>query len=244
MSAAHFLPNDVVLHAHQAPGHARVLTPEAVEFVAERGRRFRSRIAELLAARAERQLRFDRGERPDFLPETRDVRDADWTIAPVPADLADRRVEITGPVERKMIINAMNSGANVFMADFEDATTPTWDNLIEGQMNLMDAVRRTIRFEAPEAKKRYQLVAKPATLFVRPRGLHLPEKHFVLDGTPIPGSLLDFGLYFFHNARALVDSGTRPYFYLPKLESHLEAPLRNDVFLFPEKPLGLRPCTT
>ncbi len=142
-----------------------------------------------------------------------------------------------------MIINAMNSGANVFMADFEDATTPTWDNLIEGQMNLMDAVRRTIRFEAPEAKKSYQLVAKPATLFVRPRGLHLPEKHFVLDGTPIPGSLLDFGLYFFHNARALVDSGTGPYFYLPKLESHLEARVWNDVFVFAEKALGLRPGT-
>jgi malate synthase len=239
MSAAHFLPNDVVLRANHEPGYERVLTPEAVQFVAELGRRFRGRITELLAARHERQARFDRGERPDFLPETRSVREGAWTIAPVPNDLLDRRVEITGPVDRKMIINAMNSGANVFMADFEDATTPTWDNLIQGQSNLMDAVRRTIRFVAPETKKTYELVAKPAVLFVRPRGLHLPEKHFLLDGLPIPGALFDFGLYFFHNARALVESGTGPYFYVPKLESHLEARVWNDVFTFAERSLGL-----
>jgi malate synthase len=227
------------LNAHHEPGYERVLTPEAVHFVAELGRRFRGRIADLLAARQGRQIRFDGGERPDFLPETRDVREGSWAIAPVPADLADRRVEITGPVDRKMIINAMNSGANVFMADFEDATTPTWDNLIQGQMNLMDAVRRTIRFEAPESRKTYELGPKPATLFVRPRGLHLPEKHFMLDGLPIPGALLDFGLYFFHNARALRESGSGPYFYLPKLESHHEARLWNDVFVFAERTLGI-----
>jgi malate synthase len=239
MSAAHFLPTDVVLNAHHEPAYERVLTPEAVYFVAELGRRFRGRIADRLVARQERQAGFDRGERPDFLPETKDVREASWSIAPVPQDLADRRVEITGPVDRKMIINAMNSGANVFMADFEDATTPTWDNLIQGQINLMDAVRRTIRFVAPDTRKTYELVPKPATLFVRPRGLHLPEKHFTLDGRPIPGALLDFGLYVFHNAKALRESGSGPYFYLPKLESHLEARIWNDVFVYAERTLGL-----
>jgi len=239
MSAAHFLPNDVVLHAHHQPGYERALTPEAVQFVAELGRRFRGRIADLLALRNDRQARFDAGERPDFLPETRDVRDGSWTIAPLPSDLADRRVEITGPVDRKMIINAMNSGANVYMADFEDATTPTWDNLIQGQLNLMDAVRRTIRFESPDTRKTYELGPRPAVLFVRPRGLHLPERHFMLDGLSIPGALVDFGLYFFHNARALRESGTGPYFYLPKLESHREARLWNDVFVHAERTLGL-----
>src|SRR5256885_8565270 len=189
----------------------RILTAPARTFVEDLTRRFRPRIDELVDRRRATQARFNAGVRPDFLADTAAVRSGDWKVGAIPADLQDRRVEITGPIDRKMIINAMNSGANVFMADFEDATTPTWDNLIQGQMNLMDAVRRTIRFVAPETKKPYELVAKPAVLFVRPRGLHLPEKHFMLDGQPIPGSLLDFGLYFFHNARALALSGTGPY---------------------------------
>jgi len=241
MSAAQSLPlpNDVTLHARYEPGHERVLTPQAVQFVADLGRKFRGRVADLLADRQGRQARFDQGERPTFLSETRALREEIWTVAPLPADLLDRRVEITGPVDRKMIINAMNSGANVFMADFEDATTPTWDNLIQGQNNLIDAVARTIRFESPETNKIYQLGAHPATLFVRPRGLHLPEKHFIVDGAPVPGALFDFGLYFFHNVQALRESKTGPYFYIPKLESHLEARLWNDVFLHAQRTLGI-----
>ncbi len=239
MSAAQSIPNDVALHGRFQPGYERVLTPQAVQFVAELGRRFAGRIADRLAARKERQTRFDRGERPSFLPETRQVREESWTVAPLPKDLADRRVEITGPVDRKMVINALNSGASVFMADFEDATTPTWDNLIQGHINLIDAVRRTIRFVSPDNQKVYEIGPRPATLFVRPRGLHLPETHFMLDGRPIPGALLDFGLFFFHNARALREAGTGPYFYLPKLESHLEARLWNDVFLYAQRALGI-----
>ena len=239
MSAAQFLPNDVVLNARFQPGYERVLTPEAVQFVAELGRRFGGRIDHLLAARRSRQARFDEGERPSFLVETIDVRKASWKVAPLPSDLVDRRVEITGPVDRKMVINALNSGANVYMADFEDSTTPTWDNLIQGQVNLMDAVRRSIRFVSPDTHKTYELDQHPATLFVRPRGLHLPERHFLLDGRPVPGALFDFGLYFFHNAHALLRSDSGAYFYLPKLESHLEARLWNDVFLYAEQALGI-----
>jgi malate synthase len=239
MSTAQILTTDVALRGPRERGHERALTPEAMHFVAELATVFRDRIAERLAARRERQAAFDRGERPDFLAETSDVREAAWTVADVPPDLADRRVEITGPVDRKMIINALNSGANVFMADFEDATTPTWNNLIQGQINLMDAVRRTIRFVAPDTGKIYELVPRPATLFVRPRGLHLPEKHFLVDGRPIPGALLDFGLYLFHNAKALLQSGSGPYFYLPKLESHLEARIWNDIFVYAQDFLGL-----
>src|SRR4051812_12086861 len=239
MSAAHSLPNDVALKGRFQPGHERVLTPDAVQFVAELARRFRGRIEEQLVARRARQVRFDAGERPGFLPETRELREASWVVAPLPAELADRRVEITGPTDRKMVINALNSGANVFMADFEDATAPTWDNLVDGQANLMDAVRRTIRFVAPDTKKTYELSARPAVLFVRPRGLHLLEKHFLLVGRPIPGALFDFGMYLFHNARAFGPQKTGPYFYLPKLESHLEARLWNDVFLHAQKSLGL-----
>jgi malate synthase len=239
MSAAQFLPNDVVLNARFHAGYDRVLTPEAVQFVAELGRRFSGRIDHLLAARRSRQVRFDEGERPSFLAETLDVRKADWTVAPLPSDLVDRRVEITGPVDRKMVINALNSGANVYMADFEDSTTPTWDNLIQGHINLMDAVRRTIRFVSPDTQKTYELVQRPATLFVRPRGLHLPERHFILDGHPVPGALFDFGMYFFHNAHELLQTGSGPYFYLPKLESHLEARLWNDVFLHAQRALRI-----
>jgi malate synthase len=206
-----------------------VLTPEAIRFVAALHRQFNPRREELLARREARTLRLDAGELPDFLPETREIRESDWTVAPIPPDLLDRRTEITGPVDRKMIINALNSGANVFMADFEDANAPTWANNLEGQFNLRDAVRRTITFSA--GTKEYRLVEKPAVLLVRPRGWHLVERHFLVDGQPVSASLFDFGLYFFHNAQELLARGSGPYFYLPKMESHLEARLWNEVFL-------------
>ena len=214
-----------------------ILTPEALAFVADLVRRFRPRVKELLAARAERQKRFDAGELPDFLPETASIRSGDWTCAPQPEILLDRRVEITGPVDRKMIINALNSGANVFMADFEDATTPTWENQIDGQQNLYDAIRRTISFES--GAKKYALNEKTAVLFVRPRGWHLPEKHVVVDGEIVPGALFDFGLFFFHNAKEQIARGAGPFFYLPKMESHLEARLWNDVFVHAQEKLGV-----
>jgi len=225
--------------ARPKAGYDKVLTQPALDFVTELSGKFSGRIADLLAARQLRQQAFNRGERPGFLAATRAVREGAWTVAPLPADLLDRRVEITGPVDRKMVINALNSGASVFMADFEDATSPTWDNLIQGHINLMDAVRHTIRYVVPESGKSYELCDRPATLFVRPRGLHLPEKHFEVDGRPVPGALFDFGLYFFHNARELKQRGTGPYFYLPKLESHLEARLWNDVFVHAEHALGI-----
>jgi len=212
-------------------GAERVLTTNAVAFVDDLARRFVPRISELLERRRAVQQRFNAGARPTFLSETASVRAADWNVAPAPGDLQDRRVEITGPVDRKMIINALNSGAQVFMADFEDATSPTWANIVGGQANLMDAVRRTISYAAPETGKRYELKPPLATLMVRPRGLHLLERHFAVDGRPIPGMLFDFGMYFFHNAAALKEAGTGPYFYLPKLESHLEARLWNDIFV-------------
>jgi malate synthase len=224
-----------------AHAQARVLTPEAVEFVAGLARSFGGRVKERLAARHARQARLDAGtERFDFLAETASVRAGDWKVAPLPEDLLDRRVEITGPVERKMIINALNSGASVFMADFEDSTSPTWENLVVGQANLEDAVRRTIRYTAPETGKSYVLNEKTAVLMVRPRGWHLEEAHMKVDGAPVPGALFDFGLYLFHNAKELLARGTGPYFYLPKMESHLEARLWNDVFVFAEDALGLR----
>ena len=176
----------------------------------------------------ERQREFEAGVLPDFLPETATIRSRDWTVAPLPADLLDRRVEITGPVERKMIINALNSGAKVFMADLEDSNAPTWENVIQGQINLRDAVRRTISLRTPT--KDYKLNDETAVLMVRPRGWHLLEKHIEVDGEPVSGALVDFGLYFFHNAHELINRGTAPYFYLPKLESHLEARLWNDIF--------------
>jgi malate synthase len=202
-------------------------------------RRFGARRRELLSARARRQERLDAGDRPDFLPETAEIRKGDWTVAPLPPDLIDRRVEITGPVERKMIINALNSGARVFMADFEDSNTPTWSNLIQGQRNLRDAVRRTITHKDPTTGKDYSLNKEVAVLLVRPRGWHLPERHVVVDGEPVSGSLFDFGMFFWHNAKEQLSRGTGPYFYLPKLESHLEARLWNDVFLHAEQALGL-----
>jgi malate synthase len=218
---------------------AEVLTPEALAFVAELHRRFDGRRRELLAAREARQARFDAGELPDFLEETRAVRDGDWRVAPIPADLLDRRVEITGPVDRKMILNALNSGARVFMADFEDATSPTWANLVEGQLNLKDRWAGAIDFTDPTSGKAYKLGASPAVLMVRPRGWHLPEKHLRVRGEAVSGSLFDFGLYVFHCAKAAIAAGSGPNFYLPKMESRLEARLWNDVFLFAQEALGL-----
>src|SRR5213078_1595565 len=220
------------------PEFAEILTPEAVNFVATLVRTFAGRREELLQRRAQRQAEIDAGRMPDFLPETEHIRQGSWTIAPVPADLQERRVEITGPSERKMIINALNSGANVFMADFEDSLSPTWENVVLGQANLRDAVNRTISFTSPEGKE-YALNEKTATLLVRPRGWHLPEKHVLIDGKEIPGGLFDFGLYFFHNVKTLLEKGTGPYFYLPKLESHLEARLWNDVFVLAQNELGI-----
>jgi len=219
-----------------------ILTPAALAFVAELAQRFAPRVATLLEARAQRQQRLDAGEMPDFLAATLAVRESDWRVAPIPADLLDRRVEITGPTDRKMIVNALNSGARVFMADCEDSMAPSWDNVIGGQANLRDAVARRIDFTSPEGK-RYALKEQVAVLFVRPRGWHLPEKHLLLEGMPIPGALLDFGLYLFHNHAELAARGTGPYFYLPKLESHREARLWAEVFDFAERRLGLQTGT-
>jgi malate synthase len=221
------------------PDAARVLTPAAAEFVAHLHRRFDPRRRQLLSARVERQRRFDGGERPDFLTETVDVRDGGWVVPEAPKALTDRRVEITGPVDRKMMINALNSGARVFMADFEDATSPTWDNVLAGQVNLQDAVRGTLELTTPD--KCYRLAEATATLVVRPRGWHLPEKHLTVNGAPISASLFDFGLYLFHNGRESLLRGCGPYFYLPKLEDHLEARLWNDVMAASEVALGLDP---
>jgi malate synthase len=221
-----------------AEGCDSVLTPPACAFLVELQARFEARIAELLMARRERQARFDAGERLDFLAASRDLRAEDWRVAPIPPDLSDRRVEITGPVDRKMIINGLNSGAKVFMADFEDAHAPTWSATLDGQVNLFDAVRRTIRHTSATGRD-YRLGERTATLMVRPRGLHLPEKHFRVHGQPIRGALFDFGLFFFHNARRLIEAGSGPYFYLPKLESHREARLWNEVFDFAQDALGI-----
>jgi len=217
---------------------SQILSSEARSFLAELARNFEPRRQQLLARRSARQAEIDGGKLPDFLPETAGIRQGEWKVAPIPMDLQDRRVEITGPAERKMIINALNSGASVFMADFEDSNSPTWQNNLEGQANLYDAVRGTISYVSPEGK-RYALNPKTATLLVRPRGWHLEERHFQVDGKPISASLFDFGLYFFHNAKELVRRGTGPYFYLPKMESHLEARLWNDVFRFAQERLGI-----
>lgn len=219
-------------------GFAEILDPGALEFVAELERRFGARRRDLLQERVRRQAAFDAGERPRFFSETAGVRSGDWKIAPPPADLQKRTVEITGPVSRKMVINALNSDADVFMADFEDSSSPTWENMVEGQINLRDAVRGSIDFTAPNGKH-YELADRTATLLVRPRGWHLEEKHVLLDGAPVSASLFDFGLFFFHNAQTAVARGTGPYFYLPKLESHLEARLWNDVFIFAQEHRGL-----
>jgi len=216
-----------------------ILTPEARAFLAELHERFDGRRKALLAARVERQRRFDAGELPDFRADTRAIREGDWRVGSIPADLLDRRVEITGPTDRKMVINALNSGARVFMADFEDATAPSWTNLIEGQRNLRDRWQGQLTHDDPASGKHYALGPNPAVLLVRPRGWHLDERHFTVKGEPIAGGLFDFGLYFWHNARAALDAGSGPYFYLPKLESMEEAALWSDVFAFAERTLGL-----
>lgn len=238
-SASNSKPAGISVTGPMKPGFETVLTDGALSFVAELERRFGAERRRLLAARAERQQRLDAGEKPDFLAETRHVREGDWRIAPLPADLQDRRVEITGPVDRKMVINALNSGAKLFMADFEDANTPSWTNQIEGQINVRDAVRRTITYTDPASGKHYALNPETAVLKVRPRGWHLEERHVSVDGQPMSGSLFDFGLYVFHNAKELLARGTGPYFYLPKMESHLEARLWNEVFTHSEKALGI-----
>lgn len=236
-------PLAIVADAPARPADEGVLTDPALVFLAELVERFGPRVQQLLKARGMRQARIDAGETPDFLPETAAVRAGDWRVAPIPADLLDRRVEITGPTDRKMIINALNSGARVFMADCEDSMSPSWDNVVAGQANLRDAVRRRIDFTTPEGKA-YRLVDRPAVLMVRPRGWHLIEKHLVhvdaaYAGVPVPGALVDFGLYLFHNHAELAARGTGPYFYLPKLESHREARLWAEVFDFAERRLGL-----
>ena len=228
----------VQILAPAIPEAEQILTVDAVDFVARLSREFETRRQKLLVRRAARQKAFDAGAQPVFWPETAHIRDGDWTIAPLPKDLQDRRVEITGPTDRKMIINALNSGANMFMADFEDSNAPAWRNLVEGQINLRDAIDGTITYTNPQGKE-YRLNPKIATLLVRPRGWHLPEKHFHVDGAQISGSLFDYGLFFFHNAKKLIAKGTGPYLYLPKLESHVEARLWNDVFNFAQDALDI-----
>ncbi|WP_278912465.1 malate synthase A [Deinococcus wulumuqiensis] len=231
------LPAGMTITAPVKPEYAEILTPEALAFVAELHRRFEARRRELMEKREERQQRLDAGELPDFLPETAEIRAGDWKISPLPDALKDRRVEITGPVDRKMIINALNSGARMFMADFEDASSPTWDNCVQGQINLRDAVRGTISLE--QNGKSYKLNEQTATLLVRPRGWHLPEKHVQVDGEIVYGAFFDFGLFFFHNAKEQLARGAGPFFYLPKMESHLEARLWNDVFNYAEDTVGV-----
>ena len=234
MSRVETMPEGVEL---LAPADDDILSPAALAFVARLHRELNPIRLELLERRQERQAELDAGALPDFLPETSQVREGDWSVAPAPADLLDRRVEITGPVDRKMMINAMNSGARVFMADFEDAFSPTWENVVEGQRNLADAVRGTIELETE--KKTYRLNDETAVLVPRPRGWHLHERHVLVDGEPISASLFDFGLAFFHNAAELLERGSGPYFYLPKLESHLEARLWNDAFVLAQDELGI-----
>ncbi len=231
------LPSGVQITGALKPGYDRVLTAEALEFVATIARRFEPQRQRLLQTRAGRQAAWDAGELPGFLPETKAIREGDWKVAPIPNDLLDRRVEITGPTSRKMVINALNSGASVFMADFEDALSPTWPNVIEGQINLMDYWLGQIDFTEEDTGKRYAIGPTPAILMVRPRGWHLSEDHIAADGDKIAGAFVDFGLYFFHNAQAILDRGTGPYFYLPKMQSHLEARLWNEVFLFAQERL-------
>jgi malate synthase len=237
-SAKTNLPKGVEITGQMGPRFNEILTPDALAFVAKLEREFGSRRRECLKRRIERQEALDRGETLGFLPETKSIRDGDWKCAPIPADIQDRRVEITGPTDRKMVINALNSGAKVFMADFEDANAPNWRNMVEGQINLWDAIRRTIEFTSPEGKE-YRLKDKLAVLMPRPRGWHLVEKHMLVDGHPVSGGLCDFGLFFFHNARELINRGSGPYFYLPKMESHLEARIWNDVFKLAQDELGI-----
>ncbi len=243
MSSSLNLPEGVVVSGAIGPRFDEILSHDALAFVADLHRRFNETRKRLLALRTERQKRFDAGETPDFLAETRHIREGDWKVAPIPADLLDRRVEITGPVDRKMIVNALNSGAKVFMADFEDASSPVWANMVEGQINLKDRWTGRIDFTDAKTGKAYKLGAKPAVLIIRPRGWHLPERHIEIDGEIASGALVDFGLYMFHCAKASLAAGSGPYFYLPKLESHLEARLWNDVFVAAQNALGLKTGT-
>jgi len=240
MSPTLHLPGVEIL-APISETHAQILSADSVDFIVDLHRTFNARRKELLNARHERQERLDAGEKPNFLEDTRSIRESEWTVAPIPADILDRRVEITGPVDRKMIINALNSGAKVFMADFEDSSTPTWNNLLDGHINLRDAIRRTITYADPSTGKQYRLNEQTAVLFVRPRGWHLEERHMLVDGEPMSGSIFDFGLYFYHNANELLARDSGPYFYLPKMESHLEARLWNDIFIRAQKEIGLPP---
>ena len=233
------LPKGVQITAPISAEFGSILSHEALTLVANLHRAFEARRQSLLAARAARQREFDRGLLPDFLPETKSLREADWTVSPQPADLQDRRVEITGPTDRKMVINALNCGASTFMADFEDANCPTWENMIDGQINLRDANLRTISLE--QNGKHYRLNENTAVLIPRPRGWHLDEKHVLIDGQPVAGGIFDFALYFFHNAKTLLARGSGPYFYLPKMESHLEARLWNDIFVMAQQALGVPP---
>jgi malate synthase len=232
------LPAGVEIRAAVPPDYAAILTPQALAFVAKLARKFEARRRELMAARELRQAEFDAGMLPGFPAESSNVRESEWTIGPVPHDLQDRRVEITGPTDRKMVINALNSGANVFMADFEDSNTPTWENMIEGQINLRDAIERTIAFVSPDGR-RYTLNQRTAVLLVRPRGWHLVEEHVHVDGAPVSGAIFDFALYFFHNAKSLLARNTGPYFYLPKMEGRLEARLWNEIFVTSQRELGI-----
>ncbi|MBY0586295.1 malate synthase A [bacterium] len=232
------LGEGIELRGAMTPECQQVLTPEAVALVAKLHRQFNARRRELLDRRKKVQAEIDAGKLPDFLPETKSVREGNWKIAGVPDDLQDRRVEITGPVDRKMVINALNSGAKVFMADFEDSHTPTWAGTLQGQINLRDAIAGVIDYTSPEGKK-YSLNKETAVLLVRPRGWHLAEKHLRVDGEPVSGGIFDFALYFYHNAQALLAKGSGPYFYLPKMESHLEARLWNDIFVVAQKEMGL-----
>src|SRR6266571_5177003 len=229
----------VLLQREPSAGSDEVLTPAVLAFIAGLARRFAPRVRQILESRREAQARYDAGERPDFLEATREIREDHWTVAPIPADLLDRRVEITGPAEAKMVINGLNSGANTFMADFEDSLSPTWDNVIRGQVVLKQAVEGTISYVDPATGKEYSLGDRLATLMVRPRGWHLVERHLEVDGRPVPAALFDFGLFFFHNARRLLAQSSGPYFYLPKLQGHLEARLWNDVFLYAQRELML-----
>jgi malate synthase len=236
------LPRGVEIVGPMKPGYEKILTPEALAFVAKLVRKHGPTREKLLAYRKERQAGIDKGRLPGFLPETKKIRAGKWQIKGIPADLQDRRVEITGPVDRKMIINALNSGAKCFMADFEDSASPTFDLMIGGQVNLRDAVRRTIEFTSPEGKE-YKLNEQTAVLLVRPRGWHLVEKHIRIDGKPAPGGIVDFALFFFHNSKEQLKRGTGPYFYLPKMQSHLEARLWNAIFVDAQKALKVRPGT-
>jgi malate synthase len=232
-------PKGVRFRTRVKPAYRRLMTAEAAAFLAQLHREFEPRRRQLIARRAERQKQFDKGALPDFLAETAAIRAGDWTVAPIPADLQDRRIEITGPTDRKMVINALNSGAKVFMADFEDANSPTWDNMLEGQINLIDRWSGDLTFTDKASGRRYALAGKPAVLIVRPRGWHLVEEHMRVDGAPISGALFDFGLYFFHNAKKSLEMGSGPYFYLPKFESRLDARLWNDVFVLAQSLVGV-----